>query len=68
LVVIAAFTGKTFDMQAVQDAVTTWLPMAANLLTMSLGALAAKGRAGLEVEFSEFYVGPPSGRDLHDLT
>ena len=24
-------------------------------------------RAGLEVEFSGFYVGPPSGRDLHDL-
>ena len=24
-------------------------------------------RAGLEVEFSGFYVGPPSDRDLHDL-
>jgi regulation of enolase protein 1 (concanavalin A-like superfamily) len=24
-------------------------------------------RAGLEVEFSEFYAGPPSGRGLHDL-
>jgi uncharacterized protein len=25
-------------------------------------------RAGLEVEFSQFCVGPPNGRDLHDLT
>jgi uncharacterized protein len=25
-------------------------------------------RAGLEVEFSDFYVGPPNGKDLHDLT
>ena len=25
-------------------------------------------RAGLEVEFSEFTVGPPLGRDLHDLS
>jgi regulation of enolase protein 1 (concanavalin A-like superfamily) len=24
-------------------------------------------RAGLEVDFSGFHVGPPSGRDLHDL-
>jgi uncharacterized protein len=24
--------------------------------------------AGLEAEFSGFYVGPPAGRDLHDLT
>jgi regulation of enolase protein 1 (concanavalin A-like superfamily) len=28
----------------------------------------APERAGLEVEFSGFYVGPPAGRDLHDLT
>ena len=25
-------------------------------------------RAGLEVEFSGFFIGPPNGRDLHDLT
>jgi uncharacterized protein len=25
-------------------------------------------RAGLEVEFSDFQIGPPSGRDLHDLS
>jgi regulation of enolase protein 1 (concanavalin A-like superfamily) len=24
--------------------------------------------AGFEVEFSEFHVGPPNGKDLHDLT
>ena len=25
-------------------------------------------REGLEVKFSEFYIGPPLGKDLHDLT
>jgi hypothetical protein len=52
-VVIAAFTGKTFDVEAIQTAVNTWLPMVANLLTMGLGFVAVQGRVNATQQISK---------------
>lgn len=44
LVLIAAVTGKTFDIEGIQEAIDTWLPIVMSLLNIWLGNNVIKGR------------------------